>query len=131
MKAILCVDDEKFILDSLRALLTDYFGDEYLCEIAESAEDAFEVIKELKEEGSEVIIIISDWLMPGINGDEFLIRVHMQFPNIVKIMLTGQADEGAVNRVKQEANLYKCLRKPWEEEDLIETIKTALNNSDV
>ena len=39
--------------------------------------------------------------MPGIKGDEFLIRVHQKYPKIVKVMLTGQADEVAIERVKK------------------------------
>jgi len=65
--------------------------------------------------------------MPGIKGDEFLVRVHQKFPKTVKIMLTGQADEEAVKRAFEEANLHRCLQKPWSESELIETIKTALS----
>ena len=42
-------------------------------------------------------------------------------------MLTGQADEEAVKRAFDEANLHRCLQKPWSESELIETIKTALS----
>ena len=56
-------------------------------------------------------MIISDWLMPGMKGDELLIRIHELFPKVVKIMLTGQADEVAVNRAKELANLHCCLYK--------------------
>jgi hypothetical protein len=42
------------------------------------------------------------------------------------MMLTGQADDGAVERAKQQANLYHCFHKPWNREELIETIRTAL-----
>jgi CheY-like chemotaxis protein len=64
--------------------------------------------------------------MPGMRGDEFLIRVHQQFPNIIKIMLTGQADEAAIERAIRQANLYRCLDKPWSKEELVETIQSAL-----
>jgi CheY-like chemotaxis protein len=64
--------------------------------------------------------------MPGMKGDEFLIQVHQKFPQIIKMMLTGQADDGAVERAKQQANLYHCFHKPWNREELIETIRTAL-----
>jgi DNA-binding NtrC family response regulator len=125
-KAILCVDDEKIILDSLKAQLKKKFGSRYVYEAAESADDAFEVIEEILEDGIEVLIIVSDWLMPGIKGDEFLILVHKKFPGIVKVMLTGQADETAIRNAKENANLYRCLSKPWKEEDLFDTIETGL-----
>jgi signal transduction histidine kinase len=49
----------------------------YFYELAESVEEAWEVIEELYEEGIRIIIVISDWLMPGIKGDEFLIQIDL------------------------------------------------------
>jgi CheY-like chemotaxis protein len=123
---ILCVDDEKIVLQSLKAQLKSAFGDAYLYEVAEDGDEALELINELKEEGMKIILLVSDWLMPGMKGDELLIRVHQEFPNIIKIMLTGQANEDAIARAKQEANIHSCLYKPWAEEELIETIESAL-----
>ena len=125
---ILCVDDERVILQSLRTQLKAAFGDEYTYEMAEDPDEALEVIDELSEEGISITIIVSDWLMPGMKGDEFLIRVHQQFPNIIKVMLTGQADESAIQRAQEEANLHRCLFKPWSEAELVETIKSGLAN---
>ena len=123
---ILCVDDEQVVLQSLKTQLEEAFGDAYLYEVAEDADEALEVINELHEESINIILIVSDWLMPGMKGDEFLIHVHQQFPNIIKIMLTGQADESAIKRVQEHANLHSCLFKPWSEEELVETIKSGL-----
>ncbi len=126
-KAILCVDDEKIILDSLKSQLKKHFGNLYAYEAAENADEAFELIEELVEDGIEILVIVSDWLMPGIKGDEFLIRVHRNFPGIIKVMLTGQADNGAVENAKKNANLHRCLHKPWSEEDLFEAIQAGLD----
>jgi len=123
---ILCVDDEKMVLDTLRTQLTNHYGSVYQCEIAESAEDALELLGEFEQDEVSVIIIVSDWLMPGIRGDEFLVRVHNRFPGIVKVMLTGQATAEAIERTTREAELHRCLHKPWKESDLIETIDTGL-----
>lgn len=125
-KAILCVDDEKIILDSLKEQIENRMGTGYIYETAENAEEGLEVIEELIEEGAEVLIIVSDWLMPGIKGDEFLIEVHKKFPKIVKVMLTGQASEDAIKNAKENANLHACLSKPWSEDELIETIQAGL-----
>jgi CheY-like chemotaxis protein len=123
---ILCVDDEKVVLHSLRTQLKEAFGDAYVYELAEDADEALEVINELNEEDISIILIVSDWLMPGMKGDEFLIHVHQQFPNIIKVMLTGQADEVAIERAKEQANLHCCLFKPWSEEELVEALKSGL-----
>jgi CheY-like chemotaxis protein len=123
---ILCVDDEPMVLDSIRAQLREAFGNLYCYEVAEDAIDALEVINELHSEETRILLIVSDWLMPGMKGDEFLIQVHQQFPDVVKIMLTGQADDNAIARAKDQANLYDCLSKPWSEADLIATIQAGL-----
>ncbi len=127
-KVILLVDDEKIILDSLKTQLKENFGNQFIYEVAENADDAVEVIEELVTEGLDIIIIVSDWLMPGVNGDEFLIRIHHRYPKIVKIMLTGQADENAIQRAKELANLHHCIFKPWTEKELVDTIKSGLEN---
>lgn len=125
--AILCVDDEVVILDSLKEQLKRKFGDRFIYEVAESAEEAWEVIEELQKDDVKVIAIVSDWLMPGIKGDEFLIQIHQRFPQLVTVMLTGQADEAAIERAKKEANLHACLYKPWTESELTQIITTAIN----
>ena len=124
--AILCVDDEIVILESLKEQLRRCFGDRYIYEVAASAEEAWEVIEELHDDGIKILVIVSDWLMPGIKGDEFLIQVHEQFPQLITMMLTGQAEEAAIERARKEANLYACLHKPWTEKDLYQTITSAL-----
>lgn len=123
---ILCVDDEAVVLNSLKIQLKNAFHDDYLYEVAESADEALEIIEEFQEDEINIIVIVSDWLMPGIKGDEFLIKIHQKFPSIVKIMLTGQADNEAIDRARKEANLHSCLYKPWDGQELIETIKSGL-----
>ena len=123
---IVCVDDEKFILDSLKTQLKSAFGDLYSYEIAESAGDALELIEELSDEGHSIVVIVSDWLMPGMRGDEFLIKIHHKFPEVIKIMLSGQADQDAIERAFTQANLYKCIKKPWSEAELVESICAAM-----
>ena len=125
-KAILCIDDEKIILDSLKTQLKSEFHNEYVLEFAQSAQEGFEIINELSEDSVDILIIVSDWLMPHMRGDEFLIEVHKRFPRVVKVMLTGQADEEAIQRAKQDANLFRCIFKPWTKEELINTIKEGL-----
>jgi CheY-like chemotaxis protein len=123
---ILCVDDEAVILESLKAQLRKALGSSYIYEVAQDAEEALDIIDELHEDEISILLIVSDWLMPGMKGDEFLIRVHQKFPNIVKILLTGQADKDAIERAYDEAKLHKCLYKPWSEHELIETVQSGL-----
>ncbi|GIV23389.1 MAG: response regulator [Bacteroidia bacterium] len=125
-RAILCVDDEKIVLDSLQEQLRATFGDQFEYEIAESVDEAWEVIEDLVSQGYEMVLVISDWLMPRVKGDTFLIELHQKYPETVTIMLTGQADPEAVENAFQNANLYAYIRKPWREEDLINYVNNAL-----
>jgi CheY-like chemotaxis protein len=125
---ILCVDDEVTILNTLKKQLKNVFADKYDYEMAENADDALEIIEELNEEETGILLIVSDWLMPGMKGDEFLIQVHQKFPHIVKIMLTGHADEAAVQRAIEQANLADCLHKPLNTEELMTTIQSSLKS---
>jgi len=128
-KGILCVDDEISILDSLKEQLKRRFGAQFFYEVATSADEALEVLEELAEDAVEVLIIVSDCLMPGMKGDELLTMVHRKYPDIVTVMLTGQADAAAIERAQHEANLHRCLYKPWSESDLIETITSGLEDT--
>jgi response regulator RpfG family c-di-GMP phosphodiesterase len=123
---LLCVDDEIIVLTALKDQLRRAFGSDFLIEVAESAEEALELLDELKEQGHELLVIVSDWLMPGMKGDEFLVEAHRRFPQVVKIMLSGQAEQAAVDRARREAGLHEFLSKPWNAEDLVESIRLGL-----
>ena len=124
--AILCVDDEVIILTTLKEQLRRHFGERYLYETASNAREAWEVIDELCADDIDVLVIVSDWLMPGIKGDEFLAQVHQRHPKIVTVLLTGQADEASIERARRDANLHACLHKPWSESDLTRVVESAL-----
>ncbi len=124
--AILCVDDEAVILNSVLRQIQEEFDDQYIYETAENGEEALEVLDELYEEGTQVVIIVSDWLMPGMKGDELLVEVQKRFPGTVKILLTGQADEAAIERAQKEADLHHFIPKPWTKQELINSIKSGI-----
>lgn len=123
---LLCVDDEIIVLIALKDQLRRAFGNNFVIEVAESAEEALDLLDELAAEGHTLLVIISDWLMPGMKGDEFLIQAHGRFPSVVKIMLSGQAEAEAVDRARREAALHDFLPKPWDAEALVESINQGL-----
>jgi DNA-binding NtrC family response regulator len=125
-QAILCVDDEKIVLDSLLDQFMMTFGERFHYEFAESVEEAWEVIDYLLEEGYEMVLVISDWLMPGIKGDTFLIDLHSRYPQTIKFLLTGQAEPDAVKNAMDNANLYAYIQKPWSNDELIAMVNEAL-----
>ena len=123
---LLCVDDEIIVLTALKDQLRRAFGATFVIDVAESAEEALELLDELAEQGHRLLVIVSDWLMPGMRGDEFLIEAHKRFPSVVKIMLSGQAETAAVDRARREAGLHDFLAKPWTAEALVESINQGL-----
>src|SRR5688572_19605819 len=123
---ILCVDDDSTVLQALRSVLSTHFGAEVELEFAQSGEEALEIAEELKAQNREPSVVITDFMMPGLRGDELLVRLHELSPNTVKILLTGQSDLSGVKRAINDANLYRFLEKPFVNEDIVLTVRAAL-----
>jgi DNA-binding NtrC family response regulator len=109
---ILCVDDDRTVLDSVKGELRRHFRDRFVLEVAQSADEAIEILDELGARFEEELVVISDWLMPGVRGDALLIRVRERFPQAKTILLSGQATEEAVVRARTLAGAA-CVDKPW------------------
>jgi len=73
-------------------------------------------------------VVISDYLMPTMRGDEFLIKIHEKNPNILKILLTGHANIEGITNAINNANLYRFIPKPWDRDDLILTVREAIRS---
>src|SRR5260221_12288783 len=116
---IICVDDEKIILDALNRQLQNHFGHQYEYEFCESADEAIALMDKLENEGFKTVMVVSDQIMPGMSGDEFLITVHKKYPKLVKILLTGQASLESAIKAINKANLYRYITKPWAESDFV------------
>jgi PAS domain S-box-containing protein len=125
---IICVDDESTVLDSLKISLKKAVANEYLIETAVGGEEALELLSELKEDEYEVALVISDYIMPGIKGDELLKQIHAISPKTIKIMLTGQAGIEVIGNAIKDAKLYRYIAKPWQNDDLTLTVKEALRS---
>ncbi|MCB1176412.1 MAG: response regulator [Leptospiraceae bacterium] len=123
-KTILFVDDEILVLMALKSQVKKAFGDRFRYEIAADPEEAWEVINDLIEEKEDISLIISDWLMPGEKGDEFLRKVNLKFPDIHLIIISGQADEKSVEILRAELNKFNFIKKPWSEKELIDIISS-------
>jgi len=126
--AILCIDDEDTVLNSLERQLSKLFNNRYLIELANDKEDVLDIIADLEAEGIPLAMVISDYIMPKVKGDEILIYIHKNYPDTIKIMLTGQADIDAVKNVINRANLYRFITKPWDSRDFELTIRGAIKS---
>jgi YesN/AraC family two-component response regulator len=124
--AIVCVDDEMIVLRSMKSQIKEHYGKNFVYEIAEDGNEAMEIIDELFTLKYTPLIMITDWLMPNMKGDELVIKVHKKYKEVVTIIVTGQADENAVKRAQDHGNLHKVLYKPWRIESLINAIDSGL-----
>jgi two-component system, sensor histidine kinase and response regulator len=125
---IFCVDDEKIVLNALKSELKNSFGDRFIIETAENALEALDSIDDLLASNYEIPLIISDYAMPVMKGDEFLIKTHEKTPLTLNILLTGQATvEGVTNSIN-DANLYHYIAKPWDTTNLMLTVDQALKS---
>ncbi len=124
--AIICVDDDFVILNSLGEQLKRSLGQKYDLELVDSGAEAIALCAELVAEGIDIPVVISDQIMPEMTGDRLLIELHSLYPNTLKILLTGQANADTVGNLVNAAALYRYVAKPWDETDLILTVKEAL-----
>jgi CheY-like chemotaxis protein len=120
---VLVVDDEEGITKALaRALRKETIE----VVTASSGAEGFERLSE-----APVHLVISDYMMPKMNGAEFLRRVKECYPDTVRIMLTGHADTGAVMGAISEGAVYKFVLKPWNDDDLRLTVALALKQHEL
>ncbi|GAB4469939.1 MAG: hypothetical protein OHK0037_28430 [Elainellaceae cyanobacterium] len=114
---LMVVDDEADNLD----LLYRTFRRDFQVFRAESALEALNLLEQVGEMG----IIISDQRMPKMNGTEFLSHVARQFPDTIRILLTGYTDvEDLVNAINA-GKVFKYITKPWNPEDLTTVVQQA------
>jgi DNA-binding NtrC family response regulator len=116
---LLIVDDEENIRSALRRVLRR----EYKLSFAESGPQALELLKTERPD-----VIISDHLMPEMTGLEFLKRCRLRYPNIGRIVLTGQAEMQMVIAAINEGAVFRFLTKPWDEDELKLTIYLAVEH---
>jgi len=116
---IVIVDDEEIVLTSLKSFLT--LETEYNVETFESPKKALEYITE-----NEINLVISDYLMPDMNGIEFLSEVRKMKPQVPRIILTGYADKENAIKAINDVGLYQYIEKPWSNDDLLIVIRNGL-----
>jgi CheY-like chemotaxis protein len=108
LEPILLVDDEVYVLESLRREL----GDRFTIEIARGGAEALEKLALGRLTKNPHAVVVTDYRMPGMNGIEFLTRATALAPHAVRMMLTGNADvQLAIDAVNQ-GRVFRFLTKP-------------------
>jgi DNA-binding NtrC family response regulator len=116
---ILLVDDEEMVVTSIKSFLT--LETDYEVAAYTSPKEALEYVSKHR-----VDVVISDYLMPDIDGIEFLAKVKELQPEATRILLTGYADKENAIKAINDVGLYQYIEKPWENEDLKLIIRNGL-----
>ena len=120
---LLIVDDEPGVLNALTRV---FRRENFDVVTAESGELGLQRLAE-----AVTHLVISDFMMPGMNGAQFLRTVRDRSPDTIRIMLTGHADTDAVMGAINEGAVYKFILKPWDDNDLRVTVALALEQFDL
>ena len=118
-ETIVLVDDEEMVLSSIKSFLmleTDYEVESFLL-----ASEALQYI-----EDNDINLVISDYLMPEMDGISFLGKVRDIRPQVPRIILTGYADKENAIKGINEVGLYQYIEKPWDNDDLHLIIRNGI-----
>lgn len=126
---ILIVEDEPEVLDAIVRDLSD-FESHFIIELCDTAEEARDLIRSIYDDGGEIGLILCDHVLPGDNGVELLVEMEHkeETDDTKKVLITGQAGLEETVRAVNEANLEYYIAKPWEKEDLVQTVKKQLTD---
>lgn len=125
-RTIMVVDDEKMITTTLSTMFKLMLKENVI-----AYNDVDQALSSSELADNRVDLIISDFMMPKMNGLEFLKNVKEKSPNTVTILLTGYADKENAIRSINEIGLYYYLEKPWDNNDLIKVVKNGLEKKDL
>jgi response regulator RpfG family c-di-GMP phosphodiesterase len=115
---LLCIDDEKNILNALKRLLRK---EKFRLLTGNSGKEGLQILAENK-----VHVVLSDQRMPEMNGTEFLKEVKDRYPDILRIILTGYTDVDSISEAINEGHIYKFFLKPWNDQNLKLEIRQAM-----
>ncbi len=120
---ILLVDDEPHVTEALKRTL---HKEPYEVLSANSANEALQILAR-----EPVAVVISDERMPGMPGAEFLAIVYRDYPETIRIMLTGHANLELAMRAINEGQIYRILLKPCSEQEIRITLRQAVQQKEL
>ena len=115
---ILIVDDEEYIINSLKRL---FRRDGYRILTALNGEEGYKILCE-----NDVQLIISDQRMSGMNGTEFLEKVKNNFPDVIRTILSGYTDIDSITESINKGHIFKFFLKPWNDNNLRLEVKYCI-----
>ena len=121
---IIIVDDEEMVLTSLSSFLQ--LETEYTVKTFTSAKKALDFIKD-----NDVDLVVSDYLMPEMDGISFLAKVRDLRPETTRIILTGYADKENAIKAINEVGLFQYIEKPWDNDDFMIILRNGLEKKNL
>jgi DNA-binding NtrC family response regulator len=119
---VLLVDDEEMVITSIRAFLS--LETEYEILAHTTPEDALQRLEE-----GPVDVIVTDYLMPRVNGLQLLAEAKKRQPEAARVLLTGHADKQSAIEAINAVGLYQYLEKPWDNAQLLLVINGAIERT--
>jgi response regulator RpfG family c-di-GMP phosphodiesterase len=119
MRTVLFVDDEHSIRNAIERMYLE--RDDVRCLFAASGLEGLEILKQ-----EEVWVVVSDYLMPGMRGIEFLSKAKGLRPETIRIMMTAYADLTVAIDAINKSEAYRFVTKPWNNQELMDTVDEAL-----
>jgi response regulator RpfG family c-di-GMP phosphodiesterase len=119
VRTVLFVDDEQSIRNAIERMYLE--RDDVRCLFAASGQEGLEILAR-----EEVWVVVSDYLMPGMRGIDFLSKVKGVRPDSVRIMMTAYADLSVAIDAINKSEAYRFVTKPWNNRELMDTVDEAL-----
>lgn len=118
-RTVLFVDDEQSVRNALQRMYLE--RDDIRCLFAASGLEGLNIFEQ-----EEVWVVVSDYLMPGMRGIEFLSRVKARWPQTLRVMMTAYADLSIAIDAINKSEAFRFVTKPWNNLELMETVDEAL-----
>jgi DNA-binding NtrC family response regulator len=123
---ILLVDDEEMVLNSIKS----FFAIETTYKLI-TYTSPLKALDDLDRDHQQVDLVVSDYLMPEMDGISFLAKVKEKLPLVPRILLTGYADKENAIKAINNVGLYQYIEKPWDNEDLKLVIRNGLEKTNL
>ncbi len=119
---ILVVDDDEMITATLSKVVSIMLKQNVI-----AFNNPVLALECIKRDQIQVDLVISDFIMPELNGIEFLRSLKELFPDIISILLTGYADKQNAIKSINEIGIFNYMEKPWDNDNLIATVQNGLD----
>ena len=125
-RIVVCVDDNPEVLQALRRQLRLGLAVGARVEVASDPSQALARLEALAPRPDEAVLIVSDWLMPGMRGEELVRAIEARWGALATVVLSGHITHEATKALEAMPQVAAILRKPWSSEELLALVTSLL-----